>query len=148
ARPVLEGGRSLLAAVRQVQQEAAWASELAVLLSDLPYLTPAELAEALAEPGPVVAAPSASDGGTNLLVRRPPAAIPARFGRDSFAKHRWAARRAGLALTEVRRPGLEQDLDRPEDLVRLIRSGREGRTLSACTRMGLRLRLLLDAAEG
>src|SRR6266496_3335236 len=50
---------------------AVRSSELAVLLGDLPYLTAGELRHALALPGPVVAAPALSDGGTNLLLRRP-----------------------------------------------------------------------------
>ncbi|HJP67187.1 MAG TPA: 2-phospho-L-lactate guanylyltransferase [Actinomycetota bacterium] len=137
ARPVVEAGRGLLRAVRQVEAEAAGAQALAVLLGDLPYLTTNELVEALATPGSVVAAPAASDGGTNLLLRRPPSAIPARFGRASFAKHALAAREAGLDLVSVRGRGLEHDLDRPSDLATLLASGHPGRARSACVRMGV-----------
>ena len=117
-------------------------SELAVLLGDPPYLTAGELRRALAMPGPVVAAPARSDGGTNLLLRRPASVIPARFGRSSFAKHRWAARRKGLKLVEARGPGLERDLDRPADLATLVASGHRGRARTACLEMGLTARLL------
>jgi 2-phospho-L-lactate guanylyltransferase len=146
ARPLVERGDTLLKAVRQVEEAAGTDSgALAVVLGDLPYLTTAELSVALAADGPVVAAPAASDGGTNLLLRRPPSVIRARFGRASFAKHRWAARRAGLVMAEVRSEGLEHDLDRPEDLARLVASGHPGRTLSACIAMGLPSRLMLDS---
>jgi 2-phospho-L-lactate guanylyltransferase len=146
ARAVRELGRGLLQAVRQVESRAAGAGELAVVLGDLPYLTPGELTAALAAEGPVVAAPARSDGGTNLLLRRPPSVIPARFGRASFAKHRSAARRAGLQLTEVRAKGLEHDLDRPEDLAQLMRSGHPGRARSACVRLGVASTLLARPA--
>src|SRR5712692_8843745 len=95
ARPVSEVGNSLLEAVRQVE------ADVTGLLGDLPLLTAGELAHALSHGGRVVASPAGSDGGTNLLVRRPASAIPARFGRASFAKHRWAARRAGIPFEPV-----------------------------------------------
>jgi 2-phospho-L-lactate guanylyltransferase len=147
ARPVEETGHTLLAAVRQVELAAGDSAEaLAILLGDLPYLTGEELDGALAADGAVVAAPASSDGGTNLLVRRPPGIIRARFGRASFDKHRWAARRAGVAMSEARGSGLERDLDRPEDLRALLASGHPCRTLSACIRMGLASRLVPDVA--
>jgi 2-phospho-L-lactate guanylyltransferase len=148
ARPIKETGRTLLGAVRQVEAELAGSGEeLAVVLGDLPWLTGQELRTALAAPGPVVAAPAASDGGTNVLVRRPPSVIPARFGRASFARHRWEAGRAGVDLIPVRAPGLEHDLDRPADLARLVASGRRGRALTVCLDMGLPERLLERAAR-
>jgi 2-phospho-L-lactate guanylyltransferase len=127
--------------VRQIEAEAARAEALAVVLGDLPYLAADELAGALATAGPVVAAPAISDGGTNVLLRRPPTVIPARFGRDSFAKHRTAARKAGADLVAIRARGLEHDLDRPEDLAMLLASGHPGRARSACVRMGVASRL-------
>jgi 2-phospho-L-lactate guanylyltransferase len=148
ARPVEETGRTLLGAVRQVEGGLPGSGdELAMVLGDLPWLTAEELRAALATPGPVVAAPAASDGGTNVLVRRPPAVIPARFGRASFARHRWEAGRAGVELIPVRAPGLEHDLDRPADLARLVASGRRGRTLAVCLEMDLPERLLERAAR-
>ena len=146
AHPFFESNPSLLAAVRQV--EAAVISpgaELAVVLGDLPWLKAGELRRALRTEGPVVAAPAASDGGTNLLLRRPPAAIPARFGPASFAKHLWHARRRGLPLVEVRSPGLEHDLDRPSDLVRVLSTAGGRHTRAACLDMGLADRLLAPA---
>jgi 2-phospho-L-lactate guanylyltransferase len=149
ARPLVEKGTSLLEAVRQAEDEMAARSdtsdELAVVLADLPLVTAEALASALALGAGVVAAPAASDGGTNLLLRRPPSIIPARFGRSSFAKHRWAARRARVPFDEIRLPELAFDLDRPEDLGRVLNEGGSRRTRSACLEMGVPERLRVQA---
>jgi 2-phospho-L-lactate guanylyltransferase len=146
ARPVAEAGHTLNEAVRQVEGLIPGTrSALAIVLADLPLLTPEALAAALAEPGSVVVAPAGSDGGTNLLLRRPPAAISPRFGRASFAKHRFAARRAGLPFAEVSRRELGFDLDRPGDLARLLEGARGGRTLATCLELGLAERLTVRA---
>jgi 2-phospho-L-lactate/phosphoenolpyruvate guanylyltransferase len=142
ARPVPEQGSSLLAAIRQIEPmvPGRW-SPLAVLLADLPLLTAGALAAALARTGRVVAAPAESDGGTNLLVRRPPSAIVARFGRHSFRKHRAEAYRGGLTFNEHRSPELGFDLDRPADLARVLATPSPGRTRLACLEMRLPERL-------
>jgi len=93
----------------------------------------------------VVAAPAESDGGTNLLVRRPGSAIGARFGRSSFAKHRAEAYRKGLTFHEARLPELAFDLDRPADLERILAERPRGRTWQACRDMGLAERLRVGA---
>ncbi len=141
ARPVVEAGPGLVAAIRQVQEEAAGADALAVVLGDLPLITPGALGRVLRTLGPVVAAPSASDEGTNVLLRRPPEVIPPRFGTDSFRKHRESAQVRDIPFAEVREPDLEFDLDRPEDVPALLRSGRRTRTAAACLEMGLAERL-------
>jgi 2-phospho-L-lactate guanylyltransferase len=151
ARPLAEHGRSLLEAVRQVEAEMAPGShsskELGVILADLPLVTAQALASALAldDAAEVVAAPAASDGGTNLLLRRPPSIIPARFGRSSFAKHRWAARRARVGFEQILVDELAFDLDRPEDLARVLTGRDSGRTHSACLEMGVPERLRVHA---
>jgi 2-phospho-L-lactate/phosphoenolpyruvate guanylyltransferase len=148
ARPVAERGRSLLQAVRQVEEAVGgrW-SRLAIVLADLPLLTPGAMTAALAvgAGSPVAAAPAGSDGGTNLLVRRPPTAIPARFGPSSFARHRAEAARRKIGFAEVRTPELGFDLDRPADLTRLLAEGRTGRARSVCLEMGLAERLAVRA---
>lgn len=152
ARPVHEAAArpSLLGAVRQIEDLAlpAGADALAVLLADLPMLTGGALAAALRTVGPVVLAPSHSDGGTNLLLRRPPDAIPPRFGRGSFERHREAALDGGLRARIVRRAELAFDLDRPEDVATLLASRSGGRTASACREMDLAARLRMPAGRG
>lgn len=142
ARPVPERGASLLSAIRQIEPmvRGRW-SPLAVLLADLPLLTAGALADALARTERVVAAPAESDGGTNLLIRRPPLAIAARFGRHSFRKHRAEAYRRGLTFTEHRSPELGFDLDRPADLARVLATPGPGRTRPACLELRLAERL-------
>lgn len=144
ARPVPEHTGSLRGAVRHVEALLGTAAarprkpgtELAVLLADLPLLTAASLGLALSTPGAVVAAP-ATDGGTNLLLRRPPSVVPARFGRDSFRRHRWEAARAGVSFRAVRRPELAFDLDRPDELLAVLEADQPTRTRSACLELGL-----------
>lgn len=142
ARPVPEAGRSLNEAIRQAESLVTGrSSTLAVVLADLPLLTPTSLAIALAGDARVTAAPAASDGGTNLLVRHPPSVIPPRFGPASLARHRWAARHARVSFRQVRSPELAFDLDRPTDLMRVLAENRPGRTLAACRELGLAERL-------
>jgi len=150
ARPVEDHGRSLLQAVHQVEAMVPGStSALAVLLADLPLLSSASLRHALsldrADADGVVAAPAGSDGGTNLLVRRPATAIPARFGRSSLARHRQEARTRGMPFLEVVVPELAFDLDRPEDLATLLASGSPGRARATCLDMGLAARLQVPA---
>lgn len=143
ARPVEERERGLVSAIRQVEEEAAGADALAVLLADLPLLTPAALMRALQTLGSVVAAPADSDSGTNLLLRRPPDAIPPRFGTDSFRKHREAAELHDIPFAEVRLPQLAFDLDRPADVTALLAAPGRGRAKATCLEMDLPERLSL-----
>ena len=53
--------------------------------------------------------------GTNLLVQRPPNAIPFRYGAGSFRRHRGEAELVGAAVTEIEDPTLIWDLDHPDD---------------------------------
>ncbi len=145
ATPFHEDTGTLVGALRETERHVAGPrSELAVLLADVPTVTPVALAEALAVDAAVVAAPASSDGGTNLLVRWPPDVIPVRFGPNSFARHRWAARRARVTFEEVRAPALAFDVDRPGDLSELIAmvpSDAARRTRQACQEFDVAARL-------
>jgi 2-phospho-L-lactate guanylyltransferase len=145
ARPVVEQKAGLLAAIRQVEEEAADADALAVVLGDLPLLTAGALGGLLRTIGPVVAAPSASDAGTNVLLRRPPRIIPPRFGTNSFRKHRDGAEFRGIPFAVARARELAFDLDRPEDIPELLERGGPGRSRAACLEMGLPERLSVRA---
>jgi 2-phospho-L-lactate/phosphoenolpyruvate guanylyltransferase len=129
-------------------QAAAFAEErraaaLLALPADLPLVTPTEiggLIEAGAGAASVVLAPS-RDGGTNGLYLRAPRALPFLFGPDSLARHVQAARERGIVPRLFRAPGLELDVDRPDDLLLLTRAAgataaqRLVRDLNLCERM-------------
>jgi 2-phospho-L-lactate guanylyltransferase len=146
ARAVVEARPGLAAAVRQVEALAVaeGVQALAVLAADLPLLTPQALSAALRTLGSVVIGRSAREG-TSLLLRRPPRAIPARFGEDSFRRHLELARAKGLPVSVVERPELAFDLDLPSDILTLLADGRRGRTREVCLGMDLGERLAAHA---
>lgn len=133
----------LSGAIRQVEKEAmsGGAEALAVLLGDVAMLTASTLSAALHTLGPVLVAPDRRAQGTNLLVRRPPRAIQARFGRFSLAKHREAAAAKGLPVATIVSPELAFDLDDPPDIATLLEGGKPGRTRSALQEMDALSRL-------
>jgi 2-phospho-L-lactate/phosphoenolpyruvate guanylyltransferase len=118
---------------------------LAVVPGDLPLLTIDALTAALHTLGTVVIAPSADRTGTNLLLRRPPRAIQARFGPDSYQRHLALAQTKGLPVSTVERRELAFDLDHPGDILTLLASGRPGRTADVCRDMDLGQRLTMHA---
>lgn len=139
ATPLAEAKGPLSEAIRQVEilAKEREADSLAVLPGDLPLVTPDALHVALHTLGAVVVA-AASDGtGTSLLLRRPPRAIPARFGPDSFRRHQELARDRGLPVAVIERPELAFDLDRPGDILTLLENGHRGRTREVCVQMDL-----------
>jgi 2-phospho-L-lactate guanylyltransferase len=143
ARPVPETKPPLANAIRQVEALAneGGAGTLAVLPADVPLVTAETLHVALRTLGAVVLAPSADGAGTSLLLRRPPKAIPARFGPDSFRRHVELARERGLPVSIVERQELSFDVDRPGDILTLLADGRRGRTREVCLEMDLDARL-------
>jgi len=101
---------------------------LLVVLGDVAGAHPRELEEllgALAGGSGVALAPS-QDGGSSALLRVPRDAIPAGFGPGSAKVHRDLAARAGVAYRELALPSLAIDVDSPEDLEALRRSGGAG----------------------
>ena len=106
ARPIAEAKPPLANAIRQVEAKAKeeGANALAVLPADVPLVTVDTLHEALRTLGAVVLARSADGSGTSLLLRRPPRAIPARFGPDSFRRHVELARGARAPRVHRRTP--------------------------------------------
>jgi 2-phospho-L-lactate guanylyltransferase len=147
ARPVPETRSPLSAAVRQVETMAREedATALAVVPGDLPLVTAAVLGSALRTLGSVVVAPSKGGAGTSLLLRRPPRAIPARFGPDSFRRHLELANERQLPVAVVEDPQLSFDLDVPGDILTLLGSGRRGRTWEVCVEMDLAERVHVSA---
>jgi 2-phospho-L-lactate/phosphoenolpyruvate guanylyltransferase len=143
ARPIAEERPPLANAIRQVESVAkeAGAGALAVLPADVPLVTAETLHDALRTLGAVVLARSADGAGTSLLLRRPPRAIPARFGPDSFERHLALAAERELPVSVVQRRELSFDVDRPGDILTLLAEGRRGRTRDVCIEMDLGERL-------
>jgi 2-phospho-L-lactate guanylyltransferase len=143
ARAVPEDKPPLANAIRQVEALAKKeeAGALAILPADVPLVTVDTLHEALRTLGAVVLARSADGSGTSLLLRRPPRAIPARFGPESFRRHLQLAAERDLPVAVVERPELSFDVDRPDDILRLLADGRRGRTREVCLQMDLGVRL-------
>ena len=97
---------------------ARHAPALLVLPSDLPNLTIADLQLILqngCSPSSIVIAPS-TDGGTNALFMYPPQILSFQFGRNSFLAHCNAARQQRFSIRTVLSPGLQTDIDSPQDL--------------------------------
>ncbi len=134
---------SLRSAVHQIEAEAAahLTEALAILPADIPLVTAEALTTAVHTLGPVVIAPSADERGTNLLLRRPPGAIPSRFGPDSFRRHLETAAERDLPTAVVERAELAFDLDEPGDILTVLEARRPGRTLEVCRDMDLAERL-------
>ena len=147
ARPIAEDKPPLANAIRQAEALAreAEATALAIVPADLPLVTAETLGQALQTLGAVVLAPSAEGGGTSLLLRRPPRAIPARFGPDSFHRHLELAEARGLPVSVIERRELSFDVDRPDDILTLLADGRAGRTREVCLDMDLGSRIRVRA---
>ena len=90
-----------------------------VLAADLPELTPADISAVLtaAGAGPsVVVIAATRDGGTGALLRRPAGVIATAYGPGSADRHAQLAADAGIPVVHVDRPGLANDVDRPDEL--------------------------------
>lgn len=128
ARLVVQRGLGLNDGLEQARQEAIadGVTTLVILHGDLPNLQTddvAALVDALPEAGGVAIAPDRAGAGTNALALRPPDAIAFGFGIGSHAAHVAEAKKAGVSLVEVHRPGLAFDLDTPADLARWLELG-------------------------
>jgi 2-phospho-L-lactate guanylyltransferase len=147
AMGIPEDGASLQGAIAQIEAEASAKTleALAILHADTPLVTADALRATLHTLGPVVIAPSADERGTNLLLRRPPGAIPSRFGPDSFRRHLEGAAERGLPIAVVERDELAFDLDDPGDILTVLEARRPGRTLDVCRDLDLPGRLAARA---
>ncbi|SLN70570.1 2-phospho-L-lactate guanylyltransferase [Roseisalinus antarcticus] len=121
---------ALEAARRKLRRQGA--KVVTVLHGDLPALTPADVI-ALAADTPIIA-PAHDGTGTNALCLGAGLPLPYRFGPDSRARHHAAAAELGIALTELHRPGLAQDLDLPQDVARVLSLAPDGATARALRR--------------
>jgi len=88
-------------------------------------------------PGAFAALAPSRDGGTSALLRAPHDAIPARFGPSSAARHREAAKAAGVPLRELPLASLAIDLDRADDVEHFLAAADGGeRTRALLQKLG------------
>ena len=121
ATPLAQRSRGLNPAFQEARA-AATGTRLLLLPADLPAVTRAAI-EALLAAGDaagtpsVVLVPDRHRRGTNALLLDPPDALDPAFGGDSRAGHAWLAESADITFEEVDVPGLDLDLDTPDDLL-------------------------------
>lgn len=105
------------------------------LPGDLPLLSSADvelvLAHRRAAPS-VTLVPSRDGDGTNTVLASPPTALDFAFGPGSFARHCDLLRRKGIEPAIVRCPGIELDIDTPDDLAQMLATNGSGRAMRFC----------------
>ena len=127
ARIVADGARdgqtgAVAAAARLLAREGKGA--MLTIPGDVPLVTLGEIAQIIAahdRTPDFVIAPAHDARGSNAILCAPPAAVPLKFGDDSFLPHLDAARRAGLDPKILRLPGLGLDIDNPADLAAFLK---------------------------
>jgi len=95
------------------------AQSVLVIPGDAPLLTSEDIdsiVERERETPSVILVPARDDFGTNAILRKPPDAIPSRFGDDSFRKHKDEAKERGIHYDTYRNSRIALDIDRPEDI--------------------------------
>lgn len=97
------------------------AERMLVIHADLPLLDANEVEALLREADKVGAAiaPDRATTGTNALALRDAGSFVPAFGEGSFARHRTLLPEAAIVV----RPGLQIDVDTPEDLELALKSG-------------------------
>jgi 2-phospho-L-lactate guanylyltransferase len=109
--------------------------DMAVIVhADLPLATAGDLKRvvdvAMAAPVASVTLVESSDGGTNVMVLRPPGRFALAYGAGSHAEHARRAREAGMLVASVISPALALDLDTPADIAAFL-DREDGRTSPA-----------------
>lgn len=126
ARPLLqdaEDGTASAFAFALEQLRPQCPPKLLMLAGDLPLVGASALQSLCdaARHAQVVIVPDRHRLGTNALLCSPPAIVTPSFGRDSFSRHRLAARSAKLQTRILQMDALALDLDLPEDFDELRR---------------------------
>jgi len=83
--------------------------------------------------------PARDERGSNAILCSPAAAVPLRFGVDSFLPHLAAARRCAIEPTVVRLPRIALDIDTPDDLALFRATPSPTRTRALLEQWRLRL---------
>lgn len=91
---------------------------LAIVMADLPLVTPTAIDRLLSAEGDLVLAPGVG-GGTNALVIRD-RSFTVDFHGCSIADHRQIAEEAGLSVTSIDSYAFGVDIDEPDDLAEVL----------------------------
>ena len=83
--------------------------------------------------------PARDERGSNAILCSPAAAVPLRFGVDSFLPHLAAARRCAIEPKVVRLPRIALDIDTPADLSLFLATPSPTRTRALLEQWRLRL---------
>jgi 2-phospho-L-lactate guanylyltransferase len=115
------------AAVNQmVQQLSSNASQILSIAADLPLLEPNDVDGMFELSKADINLVASLDGtGTNAVLFMLPARIEMQYGADSLKRHLSGARAAGLEARVLSIPGIEFDVDTPEDLALFRQRGSE-----------------------
>ncbi len=119
-----------------VQDAIAAHTPLAVVMADLPLLTPDTLERLGKQEGDVVLAPGRG-GGTNAILVRD-TAFETDYHGASIRDHRRLARETGLSVAEIDSFRLGADIDEPADLLEVALHG-EGRSAEWLESAGFRV---------
>jgi 2-phospho-L-lactate guanylyltransferase len=136
ARVTGEGARdghtgAVAAAARQLGDNGMLA-----LPGDIPLLEPNDIRHLVrvhrgdAPYGAFTIAPARDERGSNAVLCSPAAAVPLRFGEDSFFPHLAAARACGIEPEVARLRRVALDIDTPEDLALLLQASAPTRALT------------------
>jgi len=83
--------------------------------------------------------PARDERGSNAILCSPAAAVPLRFGADSFLPHLAAAKRCAIEPTVVRLPRIALDIDTPDDLALFLATPSPTRTRALLEQWRVRL---------
>src|SRR5215469_11948178 len=109
---------------RMVEELSGTASRILSIASDLPRLTSAEIDGVLSSDTSDVSFVSSRDGtGTNAALFVLPARIRMQYGDRSLSRHLASASAGLLSATVLSVPGMEFDIDTPDDLHNYISLG-------------------------
>lgn len=107
---------------------------------DVPLVQPSDIQAVLASradgPGFTIV-PARDRRGSNAILCAPADAVPLRFGDDSFLPHLAAAQACGFAPVTLHLPRIALDIDRPDDLVELLRAPATTRAQALLARHGV-----------
>ncbi len=142
----MEGG--LLELNRAVRGAVGWcvrrgAESVIILPADIPLISPTDInniVDMASDRECIVIVPS-DDGGTTVLLQRPPNIISPRFGPGSFRKHLEEAYSRGFKVKIYRSIGASLDIDSPKDLEHLLHVERSIMTTLFLKRIGLEDRM-------